>query len=100
MPWGTITTLKDVVNLLLTTGILFAAAGRPRLFSDGPTMFNALSSVVGYLNAEGYCNNDKCHVSLPQNSSMHSYDMHPVDCSHIVVKRCHAKLLNSCATCL
>ncbi|CAL5224001.1 g6619 [Coccomyxa viridis] len=38
-----------------------AAAGRPRLFADGPTMFNALSNVVGYLNAEGYCNADKCH---------------------------------------
>ena len=26
-------------------------------------MFNALSNVMGYLNAEGYCNADKCHVS-------------------------------------
>ena len=43
--------------------LLPAAAGRPRLFADGPTMFNALSNVVGYLNAEGYCNADKCHVS-------------------------------------
>lgn len=40
-----------------------AAAGRPRLFSDGPTMFNALTNSVGYLNAEGYCNGAKCHVS-------------------------------------
>ncbi len=40
------------------------ASGRPKLFSDGPTMFNALSSVVGYLNAEGYCNSDKCHVGF------------------------------------
>ena len=39
-----------------------AAAGRPRLFSDGPNMFNSLTTVVGYLNAEGYCYNGKCHV--------------------------------------
>lgn len=44
--------------------VLCAASGRPKLFSDGPTMFNALSSVVGYLNAEGYCNSDKCHVGF------------------------------------
>lgn len=28
-------------------------------------MFNALSNVVGYLNAEGYCNANRCHVSPP-----------------------------------
>ena len=28
-------------------------------------MFNALSNVVGYLNAEGYCNANRCHVSSP-----------------------------------
>ena len=28
-------------------------------------MFNALSNVVGYLNAEGYCNANRCHVSFP-----------------------------------
>ena len=39
-----------------------AAAGRPRLFSDGPTMWNSLTTSVGYLNAEGYCYNNKCHV--------------------------------------
>lgn len=39
-----------------------AAAGRPRLFSDGPTMWNALTTMVGYLNSDGYCYNDKCHV--------------------------------------
>lgn len=40
-----------------------AAAGRPRLFSDGPTMWNALTTMVGYLNSDGYCYNGKCHVS-------------------------------------
>ena len=45
---------------------MLAAAGRPRLFSDGPNMFNAITTVVGYLNAEGYCYNGKCHVrTLP-----------------------------------
>lgn len=39
-----------------------AAAGRPRLFSDGPTMWNALTTMVGYLNSEGYCYNNNCHV--------------------------------------
>ncbi|BDA48323.1 hypothetical protein COCOBI_11-5840 [Coccomyxa sp. Obi] len=37
------------------------AAGRPRLFSDGPTMWNALTTMVGYLNSEGYCYDSKCH---------------------------------------
>ena len=31
-------------------------------------MFNALSNVVGYLNAEGYCNANRCHVSSPRSS--------------------------------
>ena len=48
-----------------------AASGRPALFADGPTMFNALSNVVGYLNAEGYCNANRCHVSSPL-SLMHT----------------------------
>ena len=29
-------------------------------------MFNAITTVVGYLNAEGYCYNGRCHVrTLP-----------------------------------
>lgn len=28
-------------------------------------MWNALTTMVGYLNSEGYCYDSKCHVSHP-----------------------------------
>jgi hypothetical protein len=32
-------------------------------------MWNALTTMVGYLNQEGYCANNKCHVSAPLSGS-------------------------------
>ena len=51
-------------------------------------MFNALSNVVGYLNAEGYCNADKCHVSTRHNESPSLLHSMP-DLCDVWLEQCH-----------
>ena len=64
-------------------------------------MFNALSNVVGYLNAEGYCNADKCHVSTRHDESPSSCTVCRtcVMCgfSSAIWKTCNCNCATACA---